>query len=336
MRIEALVAGLASVVSLASNAQAEPAWHNLSISAPEHGRYLHRTESRDPFFWQADTAWELLHKLNKTSIDWYLHTRALQGYNVVQMVVIAELNGTTRANFYGDLPINDSDPTRPNEAYFELVDWVSEQAASYGILLALVPTWSKYVSGGWESTASIFNKTSARVWGEYIGARYPGLPKIIGGDTNVIWSRNISKVMLKVFPEDTSVDPVSLMAPLEDTAGIWKSMRAGLAEAESGQGYESLVIYHPSGGWFVQPEDSPRAFGHNMLPDKADRVSVDAVQSGHALPDTSNRFTPWTSWDSTKNYEAIAEMRDRFTGPVLDLENHYEGAHVGFNVALPS
>lgn len=141
--------------------------------------------------------------------------------------------------------------------------------------------------------------------------------------------------MFEVFPEDTSVDPVSLMAPLEDSSAIWKSMRAGLVEAESAKGYESLVIFHPSGGWFVQPDDTPRAYGHNMHPDKADRVSVEAFQSGHALPDTTNRFTPWASWDSTKNYEGIAEMRDRFTGPVLDLESHYEGAHVSFNAELP-
>ncbi|KAE8886673.1 hypothetical protein PF005_g12895 [Phytophthora fragariae] len=37
--------------------------------------------------------------------------------------------------FYGYLPFNNSDPTNPNEAYFELVDWTVDLAASYGILV---------------------------------------------------------------------------------------------------------------------------------------------------------------------------------------------------------
>ncbi|RLN89648.1 hypothetical protein BBJ28_00020842, partial [Nothophytophthora sp. Chile5] len=83
----------------------------------------------------------MLHRLNKTSIDFYLLNRAAQGFNVMQTVVIAELDGTTRSSFYGVLLFNDSDLTQPNEEYFERMDWVSELAASYGILLALVPTW---------------------------------------------------------------------------------------------------------------------------------------------------------------------------------------------------
>ncbi|GMF33942.1 unnamed protein product [Phytophthora lilii] len=70
-----------------------------------------------------------------------------------------------------------------------------------------------------------------------------------------------------------------------------------------------------------------------MLPNEEDRVSIDAVQSGHATPDPTSKFTPTVGWDSTKNYELIANMRDRFTGPVLDLENHYEGAHDSFSLS---
>lgn len=40
-------------------------------------------------------------------------------------------------------------------------------------------------------------------------------------------------------------------------------------------------------------------------------------------------------WDSTYNYENITEMRAEFPGPVIDLENHYEGAHDSFNATLP-
>ncbi|KAF1327261.1 hypothetical protein FI667_g7765, partial [Globisporangium splendens] len=327
--LAAVVASLASFACLAGNALAEPSWHDLAISAPRYGRYLYRTNSQEAFFWQADTAWELFHRLNKTSIDFYLRTRASQGYNVVQSVIISELNGTTRPNFYGDLPINDSDPTRPNEAYFKLVDWASDLAASYGILLALVPTWGMYVNGGWHTTTPIFNETTARKWGQYIGARYPGLPKILGGDSNALWSRNVSEVQAAVAA-NPDVDAASLLGPIEDTSSIWASMRAGLYEAEQALGYESMLLYHPTNSWINHPVDTPNPYGHVMLPNEEDRMSVDAVQSGHVTPETEGNYL--AGWDSTKNYENIHEMRDKFTGPVLDLENHYEGAHNGFDV----
>ncbi|KAG2767839.1 hypothetical protein PC129_g14259 [Phytophthora cactorum] len=331
MKTQAAVAGLLSLAGLASTTSAEPSWHNLAITAPRYGRYLTRTVSEEPFFWQADTAWELVHRLNKTSIEFYLKTRAEQGYNIVQTVVVSELSGTTRSNFYGDLPFNNSDPTQPNDAYFELVDWTVDLAASYGILIALVPTWGMYVNGGWHSTTPIFNESNAYEWGKYIGERYPGLPKILGGDSNAMWSWNMSEVQA-AYAEDPDQDLPSLLAPIEDTSSVWASMRYGLKEAESSQGYESVVIYHPTAGWIVKPEVTPEAYGHNMLPDEEDRMSIDAMQSGHATPDPTSKFTPTVGWDSTKNYELIANMRDRFTGPVLDLENHYEGAHDSFNL----
>ncbi|KAG1705033.1 hypothetical protein DVH05_005057 [Phytophthora capsici] len=335
MKIEAALAGLLSVAGLSSAASAEDSsWHNLAISAPHYGRYLYRTASEEPFFWQADTAWELMHRLNKTSIDFYLKTRAEQGYNVVQTVVISELNGTTRSNFYGHLPFNNSDPSKPNEEYFELVDWTVDLAASYGILMALVPTWGMYVNGGWHSTERIFNESNAYQWGQYIGNRYPGLPKILGGDSNALWSWNVSEVQA-AYAEDPDQDLPSLLAPIEDTSSVWASMLHGLKDSELQHGYDSLVLYHPTNSWIVKPEVTPDPYGHIMLPNEEDRVSIDAVQSGHATPDPTSKFTPIAGWDSTKNYECIQEMRDKFTGPVLDLENHYEGAHDSFDLSRP-
>eukprot|EP00644_Phytophthora_capsici_P003208 jgi/Phyca11/102730/e_gw1.7.796.1 len=335
MKLQAALAGLLSVAGLANTASAEDSsWHNLAISAPHYGRYLYRTASEEPFFWQADTAWELMHRLNKTSIDFYLKTRAEQGYNVVQTVVISELNGTTRSNFYGHLPFNNSDPSKPNEEYFELVDWTVDLAASYGILIALVPTWGMYVNGGWHSTERIFNESNAYEWGQYIGNRYPGLPKILGGDSNALWSWNVSEVQA-AYAEDPDQDLPSLLAPIEDTSAVWASMLHGLKDSEIQHGYDSLVLYHPTNSWIVKPEVTPDPYGHIMLPNEEDRVSIDAVQSGHATPDPTSKFTPIAGWDSTKNYECIHEMRDKFTGPVLDLENHYEGAHDSFVLSRP-
>ncbi|KAG6959966.1 hypothetical protein JG688_00009837, partial [Phytophthora aleatoria] len=77
-----------------------------------------------------------------------------------------------------------------------------------------------------------------------------------------------------------------------------------------------LVVYLHINVWVVKPEVTPDPYSH----------------SGHATPDPTNTFSPAIGWDSTKNYEYIAEMRDVFTGPVFDLEDHYEGAHDSFDL----
>ncbi|KAL4145860.1 hypothetical protein PRNP1_011736 [Phytophthora ramorum] len=335
MKIQVALTSLVSLAGLASTSLADPSWHDLAITAPQYGRYLYRTTSEEPFFWKADTAWELTHRLNKTSIDYYLRTRAEQGYNVVLTVVVSAYNGTTHPNFYGDLPFNNSDTTQPNEAYFELIDWTADLAASYGILLALVPAWGNWISGAWYGTKeSLFNESTAYEWGKYVGERYPGLPKILGGDTNCFWVRNTTAAMIS-YAANPDVDPATLLGPIEDTTHLWVSMRSGVKDAETGKGYEPIIIFHPTAGRIARPVSTPMAYGHLMFPKEEDRVSIDGVQSGHATPDALGGFTPYETWDSTKNYELIAAMRDGFTGPVLDLENHYEGAHDNLDADQP-
>lgn len=47
-----------------------------------------------------------------------------------------------------------------------------------------------HVYKGWTGQMDklIFNEENARIVGQYIGERYPGLPKILGGDTNRFWA----------------------------------------------------------------------------------------------------------------------------------------------------
>lgn len=70
------------------------------------------------------------------------------------MVIMAEHGGLdypSRAGEWPFLPSPEStaekyvpDVSKPNPAYFDLVDWVVEEAAKLGILVALVPTWGRY------------------------------------------------------------------------------------------------------------------------------------------------------------------------------------------------
>ncbi len=85
-------------------------------------------EDGTPFFYLGDTAWELFHRLDREQADYYLENRASLGFTVIQAVVLAEENGLIDPNPYGEVPLYDLDPARPNEAYFEHVDYIINRA----------------------------------------------------------------------------------------------------------------------------------------------------------------------------------------------------------------
>ena len=93
----------------------------LKISADK--RYLSKTDG-SPFFWLGDTAWELFHRLNREDAKKYLKNRADKGFTIIQAVVLAEMDGLNIPNAYGDKPLINNDPTKPNEAYFRHVDFI--------------------------------------------------------------------------------------------------------------------------------------------------------------------------------------------------------------------
>jgi hypothetical protein len=151
------------------------------------GRFLAREDGR-PFFWLGDTAWELLHRLNREETLAYLDKRAAQGFTVIQTVVLAELDGLRVPNANGDLPLENLDPTRPNEAYFRHVDFVVRAANARGLYLGLLPTWGDKVKRAWGAGPEIFNVENARAYGEFLGRRYrdAGLVWILGGDRSPV------------------------------------------------------------------------------------------------------------------------------------------------------
>ncbi|WP_143092932.1 apiosidase-like domain-containing protein, partial [Arsenicibacter rosenii] len=126
------------VCSLVSLAQAPFTHGPLNVSANQ--RYLVHQDGT-PFFWMGDTAWELFHRLNEADADKYLKRRAEQGFTVIQAVALAELDGLNTPNAPGEKPLVNNDPTKPNEAYFTHVDRIIDLAASYGLVIALLPTW---------------------------------------------------------------------------------------------------------------------------------------------------------------------------------------------------
>ena len=79
----------------------------LKVSA---NKRFFQTIDDKPFFWIGDTGWLLFVKCNREDAIHYLETRKQQGFNVVQVMVLHDMNNTKNVhkhNFCSDsrLPI---------------------------------------------------------------------------------------------------------------------------------------------------------------------------------------------------------------------------------------
>ncbi len=190
----------------------------LRVSANK--RYLIKPDGA-PFFWLGDTAWELFHRLTREEAEVYLKKRAEQKFTVIQAVVLAEMDGLHEPNAYGEIPLENDDPEKPREAYFQHVDFIIDKAAEMGLYIGLLPTWGdKLFKDRWGIGPEIFNTENAKVYGQWISKRYKNKKNIIwilGGDRN---PRN-----------DTDVE-------------IWRSMAKGIVAGAGGHD-NALMTFHP-------------------------------------------------------------------------------------------
>jgi hypothetical protein len=219
----------------------------LKIS--ENKRFL-VTEQNAPFFWLGDTAWELFHRLNREEAEQYLRNRAERRYTVIQAVALAELDGLHVPNPYGELPLRDNDPTQPNEAYFQHVDWIVQRANALGMYIGFLPTWGDKWNKKWGVGPEIFTPENAAAYGEWLGKRYrnAGVIWIVGGDR-----------------------------PIESDAhrAITEAMARGLRKGDGGT---HLITFHPSGG-----QGSAQYFH------EADWLDFNMRQNGH-VPEFTGRY----------------------------------------------
>jgi hypothetical protein len=212
--------------------------------SPDH-RFL-VTQSGQPFFWLADTAWEIFHRLKRDEAEDYLETRRQQGFNVIQAVVLAEFDGLHAPNANGHVPLLGDDPTRPNEFYFRYVDEIIRLAAEKGLYVGLLPTWGDKVHGGlWGKGPVIFNVENARAYGKFLGLRYQN-------DRNILW----------ILGGDR---------PADGYESLWAGMAEGIVE---GLGRRPFFTYHPRGG------ASSSAWLHD-----SNWLDMNMLQSGHSVWD---------------------------------------------------
>lgn len=215
-----------------------------------------------PFFWMGDTAWELFHRLDKSEVDTYLKRRSEQGFTVIQAVVLAEMDGLHTPNANGDLPLINDDPTKPNEKYFDQVDYVIERAASYNINIAILPTWGdKVFKDRWGMGPEIFNAQNAAVYATWLANRYKN-------KTNIIWVLGGDRV-----PRG------------ENDLNVWRAMGNAIMKATNNR---ALISFHTqpnqlgSAEWF--PNEPWLAFHMFQTGHCRDAAVYDRIEAVYNLP----------------------------------------------------
>lgn len=161
-----------------------------------------------PSFWLGDTQWELFLSFTEEEAEAVLEDRRSKGFNAVQVMLLG-VGGGKKSNVRGEKPFVQDDPSRPNEAYFTVVDSIVRKAAEKGQVL-VVGIWHKS-----PAYSTLITRENARAWGEWVGRRYREAP-------NVIWS----------------------MYPVANAASvpIVRELAAGLAQGDGGR---HRITVHP-------------------------------------------------------------------------------------------
>jgi len=151
-----------------------------------------------PFFYLADTVWSAF--TNITLEDWeeYLDCRRLQGFNALQINVLAQWDASLPYLYFpfkrdkkGDFSSFELD-----DKYFNRAEKMLEMARERGFIPALVLLWCNFVPDTWASEKKIgpvipFEKIRGYV--EYVVERFSKFKPIwiISGDTNFGSERTI-------------------------------------------------------------------------------------------------------------------------------------------------
>jgi hypothetical protein len=264
------------------------------VKVSDDRRFLVTADGK-PFFYLADTAWELLHRLDRKQAVEYLDKRAAQRYTAIQAVALAELDGVTDPNPYGDLPLVGKDPAEPavtpgadpNNAqaydYWDHVAYIIDQANARGLYLALLPSWGRWVNTTGRTDESLLTPANAQGYGEFLGKRF--------GSKGVIW----------IMGGDRT--PTGFEA-------TWRALARGVAIGVSGKEDYSAVLmsFHPRGG-----ETSSTWFHDDAW------LDFNMQQTGHGL---AEKVVSWAR--ILKDYERTPVK------PVIDGEPLYEDHPLAF------
>ncbi len=218
------------------------------LKVSSDGRTLEKADG-SPWFWLGDTAWSLFVHLDREDVRRYFEDRRDKGFTVIQAVVLMGYNvAFNAANAYGQRPLLNNDPTRPDvsggETFWTHADAIIDMAAEYGLYVGLLPTWGYHVSGA-QGTPVAFTLSSARTYAAWIARRYRDRP-------NVIW----------INGGDIAGDEHG-----ETDVEIWRAMGRAYKEICP----DHLVTFHPNG-----MHSSATCFHED------DWLDFNMIQSGHS------------------------------------------------------
>lgn len=176
-----------------------------------------------PFLWIGDTAWELIHRLNREEALQYFKDRKKKGFNVIQAVSISEFHDKIPVNYYGDSLFQNNNPLKPlltkgnNHLdamaydYWDHLEYIINLGKEFGCYVALLPTWGEWVIP--REKKPLFNSAhDAYRYAWFISNRlkkYPNIIWVLGGDRHPTERK-------------TGVD-------------IWRGMAEGLADGTNGE-----------------------------------------------------------------------------------------------------
>ncbi len=267
----------------------------LKISA---NKRFFETKNGKPFFWLGDTGWLLFVKCNRQDAVHYLETRKQQGFNVVQVMVLHDMNNTK--NVYGDYALINEDVSKPNVTpgnnfndttaydYWDHVDFIVDEAAKRGIYMAMVPVWGSNVKGG------KVNLQQAAVYAKFLAERYKN-------KSNIIWLNG---------------------GDVKGTEGgldVWNMIGSTIRKYDANH----LITYHPRG------RTSSSDWFHNEA-----WLDFNIFQSGHKdyAQDTNRNETNHYGEDNWKFVNVDYNLKP--VKPTLDAEPSYENIPHGLHDSL--
>ena len=270
------------------------AMDKLRIS--DNGRYFVH-ESGEPFLWLADTAWTIPSRLKWDDVIYYLQCRKEQGFTVLQMVALDPEHNEEMRNPAGIPALRDNDLLKPNEAYFDYLDWVLDKAEEYGFYVLLLPVWGELVVG-WDWSGNSHEKTvtedNAYQFGSWMGHRMRhrnNLLWCLGGDRMPICGGEDYRSVWRKLAEGLSFGLTGETLRYNQDRDKWKSL---------------LMTYHP-----CREPDTGLCSTLSYWGEEEAWISYVMLQSGHIA--------------SKKNYELIRDERARSRiYPVWDGEPAYE------------
>jgi len=278
-------------------ASAQSNWKHGRLQATKDGHYL-QFEDGTPFFWLGDTGWEIFSRLTLEEMKMYLDNRAAKGYNVIQVVALSE-HDMSAPGRTGQLSLHDSDPAKPNEKFFKLVDTVIQYAMTKNIFIALVPTWADKVSPGANEAPAMFDSTKAYGFGKFLGNRYKTYP-------NIIWLMGGDRP-----PVQKEIDYRS----------VWRAMAQGVIDATD---HKCLITYHPSGARSSsQYLHNEKWLDFNMIQSshgRRDAPNWDMIKKDRELLPTKptldgepnyedHPVNPWPKWNADSGYFRDYDVR---------------------------